>query len=83
MNYNKFKKLLYNKKMKEKKMILKNINEDIEQIFIIKNEDDYLHFIATENEKSFPLLFENNFNLKHFIEQLKIFKACDNIEEIE
>ena len=29
MNYNKFKKLLYNKKMKEKKMILKYINEDI------------------------------------------------------
>ena len=67
----------------EKKMILKDINEDIEYIFTIKNEGDYLHFIATENDEHCPFLFENNFNLEDFIEHHKAFKACDNIEEVE
>ena len=64
-------------------MILKDINEDIEYIFTIKNEGDYLHFIATENDEHCPFLFENNFNLEDFIEHHKAFKACDNIEEVE
>ena len=69
--------------MEEKKMILKDINEDIENIFTIKYEGDYLHFIATENDEHYPFLFENNFILEDFIEHHKAFKACDNIEEIE
>ena len=67
----------------EKKMILKDENEDIEYIFTIKKEGDYLHFIATENDEHCPFLFENNFNLEDFIEHHKAFKACDNIEEVE
>ena len=69
--------------MENKKMILKDINQDIEYIFTIKNEGDYLHFIATENDEYCPFLFENNFNLEDFIEHHKAFRACDNIGEIE
>ena len=42
----------------KKKKILKDALEDIEYIFAIKNEEDYLLFIATENDEHFPFLFK-------------------------
>ena len=68
-------------KEKEKKMYLED-DDGTQFIFRMILENDSIHFTLKENKVYVPFTFENSFNFDDFIEHHKIFKACNDLEEV-
>ena len=65
----------------EKKMNLKD-NDETQFIFRMYIKDNSIHFCLQENNLYVPFTFENSFTMDDFIERHKIFKACEDLEEV-
>ena len=68
-------------KEKEKKMYLED-DDGTQFIFRMILENDSIHFTLKENKVYVPFTFENSFTFDDFIEHHKIFKACNDLEEV-
>ena len=68
-------------KEKEKKMYLED-DDGTQFIFRMILENDSIHFTLKENKVYVPFTFENSFTFADFIEHHKIFKACNDLEEV-
>ena len=68
--------------IQEKEMHLIDLNSKLQYMFKIFLEEDKIHFWLKEDKIYAPFTFEESFTFDKFVENHKIFKACDDLKEI-
>ena len=68
--------------IQEKKMYLIDDYDKIHFEFKMILEEDKIHFWIKEDKIFAPYTFEESFTYDQFVEHHKIFKACDDLNEI-